>query len=158
MVLYSGFARYDEVMPAATLQGLAALCRSNWKMASQTFTDMSLREMAPDVAIRLAEILRETIDAEVLTTTLETTVDVTDSLPLVHAPTLVLHRVNDSALSFANSQKIAASIPNARLALSAAVRQIVAGKRFLISDRGEQALRVFEDPVHVYDVSWREAA
>jgi class 3 adenylate cyclase len=35
------------------------------------------------------------------------------------------------------------------------VRQIVAGKQFLFSDRGETALRGFEDPVHVYEVNWR---
>jgi class 3 adenylate cyclase len=31
----------------------------------------------------------------------------------------------------------------------------VAGKRFLFSDRGETALRGFEDPVRLYEVSWR---
>jgi class 3 adenylate cyclase len=36
------------------------------------------------------------------------------------------------------------------------VRQIVAGKRFLFSGRGETALRGFEDPVRVYEMNWRE--
>ena len=38
------------------------------------------------------------------------------------------------------------------------VRQIVAGKGFLLADRGETALRGFEDPVRLYEVRWREEA
>jgi class 3 adenylate cyclase len=36
------------------------------------------------------------------------------------------------------------------------VREVVAGKGFLFSDRGEAALRGFEDPVRLYEVLWRE--
>jgi class 3 adenylate cyclase len=36
------------------------------------------------------------------------------------------------------------------------VRELSAGKGFLFSDRGETALRGFEDPVRLYEVSWRE--
>jgi len=37
------------------------------------------------------------------------------------------------------------------------VRGLVAGKKFLFSDRGETAMRGFEDPVRLYEVSWRES-
>jgi class 3 adenylate cyclase len=37
-----------------------------------------------------------------------------------------------------------------------AVRHLLAGKDFLFSDRGEIALRGFEDPVRLYEVRWRE--
>ena len=40
--------------------------------------------------------------------------------------------------------------------VSDVVRQLVAGKEFLFSDRGETALRGFEDPMRLYEVSWRE--
>ena len=36
------------------------------------------------------------------------------------------------------------------------VRELAAGKRFLFSDRGEVALRGFEDPVRLYEVRWSE--
>ncbi len=135
MVLYSAFARYDEVMPADTLKGLAALCRSNWRMASQTFTDMSLREHVPEKALRLAEVLRETVSAEVVASAMESTVDVTECLAAIAAPTLVLHRVNDSAMPFATSQKLAASIPNARLApLSGTINYPALGDRQEVVD------------------------
>lgn len=35
------------------------------------------------------------------------------------------------------------------------VRQLAAGKRYLFSDNGEATLRGFEDPVRLYEVSWR---
>jgi hypothetical protein len=37
------------------------------------------------------------------------------------------------------------------------VRELAAGKGFLFADRGESALRGFEDPVRLYEVRWREA-
>jgi adenylate cyclase len=36
------------------------------------------------------------------------------------------------------------------------VRQLAAGKGFLFADRGEQALRGFEDPVRLWELRWRE--
>jgi class 3 adenylate cyclase len=36
------------------------------------------------------------------------------------------------------------------------VRELAAGKGFLLSDQGDVALRGFEDPVRLYEVRWRE--
>ncbi len=36
------------------------------------------------------------------------------------------------------------------------VRELAAGKQFMFADLGETALRGFEDPVRLYEVSWRE--
>ena len=36
------------------------------------------------------------------------------------------------------------------------VRELAAGKQFLFADLGETALRGFEDPVRLFEVSWRE--
>ncbi len=36
------------------------------------------------------------------------------------------------------------------------VRELAAGRQFLFSDRGDTALRGFEDPVRLYEVRWRE--
>ena len=37
-------------------------------------------------------------------------------------------------------------------------RELVAGKGFLFSNRGDVVLRGFEDPVRLYEVRWREEA
>ncbi|HEU4759014.1 MAG TPA: adenylate/guanylate cyclase domain-containing protein [Dehalococcoidia bacterium] len=52
--------------------------------------------------------------------------------------------------------RIAAQAQGGEILVSDVVRQLVAGKGFLFSDRGEHALRGFEDPVRVYEVRWRE--
>lgn len=50
--------------------------------------------------------------------------------------------------------RIAAKAEGGEILVSDVVRQVVAGKGFLFSDRGDVALRGFEDPVRVYGVLW----
>ena len=52
--------------------------------------------------------------------------------------------------------RIAAKAEGGEILASEGVRQIVVGKGFLFSDRGDVVLRGFEDPVRLYDVRWRE--
>ncbi len=54
--------------------------------------------------------------------------------------------------------RIAAKAEGGEILTSDTVRGLVAGKRFLFADRGDTALRGFEDPVRLYEVSWREDA
>jgi class 3 adenylate cyclase/pimeloyl-ACP methyl ester carboxylesterase len=43
-----------------------------------------------------------------------------------------------------------------QIVVSNVVRELVAGKGFLFGDRGEVALRGFEDPVRVYELRWEQ--
>jgi len=52
--------------------------------------------------------------------------------------------------------RIAAQAKGGEILASDVVRQLVAGKGFLFADRGEVALRGFEDPVRLYEVRWEE--
>jgi adenylate cyclase len=52
--------------------------------------------------------------------------------------------------------RIAAQAQGGEILASNVVRELVAGRGFLFADRGERALRGFEDPVKVYEVSWQE--
>jgi class 3 adenylate cyclase len=54
--------------------------------------------------------------------------------------------------------RIAAKAEGGEIVVSDVVRQLVAGKGFLFSDRGDVVLRGFEDPVRLYEVRWREEA
>ncbi len=51
--------------------------------------------------------------------------------------------------------RIASKAEGGEILASNVVRELVAGKEFLFSDRGETTLRGFEDRVHIYQVSWR---
>ena len=53
------------------------------------------------------------------------------------------------------ASRIAAAAQGGEVLASMAVRELCAGKGFLFADRGEQAMRGFEDPVRVFEVSWR---
>jgi class 3 adenylate cyclase/predicted esterase len=52
--------------------------------------------------------------------------------------------------------RIAARAEGGEILASNVVRELVAGKGFLFSDRGDVVLRGFEDPVRLYEVRWRE--
>jgi len=52
--------------------------------------------------------------------------------------------------------RIAAQAEGGEILASLAVRELCAGKGFLFADRGDVALRGFEDPVRLYEVRWRE--
>lgn len=53
------------------------------------------------------------------------------------------------------ASRIAALADGGEILVSDVVRQLVAGKRYMFGDRGEQALRGFDDPVRVFEVRWR---
>jgi class 3 adenylate cyclase len=54
--------------------------------------------------------------------------------------------------------RIAAEAEGGEILASDVVRQLVAGKGFLFSDRGEVELRGFEEAVRLYEVRWQEPA
>ena len=52
--------------------------------------------------------------------------------------------------------RVCAEADAGEILVSNVVRELVAGKGFLFSDRGDHALKGFEDPVRLYEVRWRE--
>jgi class 3 adenylate cyclase len=52
--------------------------------------------------------------------------------------------------------RICAYAQPGQILASNVVRELAAGKRFLFSDRGDVALRGFEDPVRLHEVRWEE--
>jgi class 3 adenylate cyclase len=54
--------------------------------------------------------------------------------------------------------RICARAEPGQILVPTVVRELAAGKGFLLADLGEIALRGFEDPVRLYEVRWREDA
>ena len=52
--------------------------------------------------------------------------------------------------------RIAALAQGGEILVANVVRELAAGKGFLFADRGEAALRGFDDPVRLFEVRWRE--
>jgi class 3 adenylate cyclase/pimeloyl-ACP methyl ester carboxylesterase len=53
------------------------------------------------------------------------------------------------------ARRICDQASGSEILVSDVVRQLVAGKQFLFSDRGEVALRGFEDPARLYELRWQ---
>jgi class 3 adenylate cyclase len=54
------------------------------------------------------------------------------------------------------ASRIAAKAGGAEILVADTVRGLCSGKGFLFADRGEFVAKGFEEPVRVYEVSWRE--
>jgi class 3 adenylate cyclase len=52
--------------------------------------------------------------------------------------------------------RIAAAAKGGEILVSNVVRELAKGKGFLFADRGEVALRGFDEPVRLYEVRWQE--
>jgi len=52
--------------------------------------------------------------------------------------------------------RIAAQAKGGEILVANVVKELAAGKRFLFADRGEVALRGFEDPVRLYEMRWQD--
>jgi class 3 adenylate cyclase len=53
------------------------------------------------------------------------------------------------------ASRIAARAEGGEILVSDNVRSLCSGKNFLFADRGDFTAKGFEDPVHIYEVSWR---
>jgi class 3 adenylate cyclase len=54
------------------------------------------------------------------------------------------------------ARRICDQASGSEILVSDVVRQLVAGKGFLFADRGEVALRGFEDPARLYELRWQD--
>jgi class 3 adenylate cyclase len=58
--------------------------------------------------------------------------------------------------SIITTARIAAAARGDQILASDVVRQLLAGKGFVFTERGEHALKGFDEPVRLYEVRWRE--
>ena len=112
LILYGTFASRGDVMQGDQLNALVNLCRTDWHSAAQLFADQSVRELLPEDGVKFAEIFRQSASGENVARLLSVRSDLTELLPLVKCPTLVIHRRSDPVIPFSAGQKLAAAIPN----------------------------------------------
>jgi class 3 adenylate cyclase/pimeloyl-ACP methyl ester carboxylesterase len=125
LILYGGFARgaYKRAKNELELQkakALAGLIRTGWGDDSpayrQLFSSLIMPGATHEQLEKFAERQRVTTTAECAYRYFETTrsLDVTELLPKVHAPTLVMHVRGDLVQPFDCGRELAAGIPAAR--------------------------------------------
>jgi len=96
---------------------LVAMVRAHWGMGSRLFADLFRPDVSEAGARHLAEVLRDSADRETAASYLEAlyAVDVTDLLPTVRAPALVVHYRGDRVVPFTGGRQLATGLPDARL-------------------------------------------
>ena len=120
LVLGNGGTHIRQSGTADVLKAFAALARTNWSVAAQTFADLGPREEEPGEAMELARIVRDSTTGETVARMFEDgleAADITESIPSITVPTLVMHHIDNTVTPIGVSRSLAAAIPGARLAL-----------------------------------------
>ena len=118
LILWNSIARSTDFTGGPQVQALVQLANADWEMFTETIAHIAFGWSAGEEARRYAAVIRESATQEWVQAFLAAPdVDVTELLPQVTPPTLVLHR-RETAIPPVNIARVLASrIPNARLAL-----------------------------------------
>jgi len=119
LILWCSWARASDFYASPRLRALRELLERDWELYHETMAHIlaGFSEGAP--AHHAAELYRESVTREALRTTIAALreFDVTDLLPQVRAPTLVLHRRQVRLFDVDLARHLASHIPDARLLL-----------------------------------------
>ncbi len=118
LILWGSGARTTDITGGPQAQALVQLANADWEMFTETFVHVAFGWSPGEEARRYAAVIRESVTQEWVRAFLAAPdIDVTELLPQVRSPTLVLHRRQVVAPSVDTARGLASRIPNARLAL-----------------------------------------
>jgi len=117
LILYGSYHDGTTAYFRDLVDGFGALIKADWGGYGATaLMDMFVPGLPAEARTAVAEFFRQAADAEGAIATLKSLFDfrVTDLLPRVKVPTLVLHRRGDKTCPFQQGREMAARIPGAR--------------------------------------------
>jgi Predicted hydrolases or acyltransferases (alpha/beta hydrolase superfamily) len=119
LVLYGGWVQGDRIASAELREHVLGLIEHHWGLGSEVLIDIFAPGADAGVRQSLAVHQRSSASAETAHRTLAAgyQLDVTEELPRVTAPTLVIHRQDDRAVPLAEGQRLAAGIHGAELTI-----------------------------------------
>lgn len=118
LILWCTTVSSSELLETPMFRGMMALLEHDWDLFTETMAQLVYGFSGGEPARRFAETLRESVSYDAAKATIGTLeYDVSELLPRVACPTLVMHRREMAAPSPESAKIIAASIPGARLAL-----------------------------------------
>src|SRR5215204_4278144 len=111
-MLYGSYAEGSSITPPAVREAIVATIRSHWGIGSRLLSDIFLGEVSSQEQERFARFQRLAVSADAAARLLEQVYrnDVRDQLPLVKAPTIVVHRREDRAIPYRLDREIAAQM------------------------------------------------
>ncbi|MBI2912710.1 MAG: adenylate/guanylate cyclase domain-containing protein [Chloroflexi bacterium] len=117
LILYGCFARGQDIGTPEAGEALIRLFRAGWEIGSEIIPVLIMPGADPDTARRYFTALRESCAAAAAAAQLEAVgrEDVTELLPQIKVPTLVVHARHDRAFPFELGRQLASLMPNARL-------------------------------------------
>jgi pimeloyl-ACP methyl ester carboxylesterase/DNA-binding CsgD family transcriptional regulator len=117
LMLYGAYAAGPSITPPAVGEAIVATIRSHWGIGSRLLSDIFLGEVSSQEQERFARFQRLAASADTAAALLEQVYrnDVRDQLPLVKAPTMVVHRREDRAIPYRLGREVAAGIMGATL-------------------------------------------
>ena len=117
LMLYGSYAEGPSISPPAVREAIVATVRSHWGIGSRLLSDILLGEVSSQEQERFARFQRLAASADAAARLLEQVYrnDVRDQLPLVKAPTMVVHRREDRAIPYRLGREVAAGISGATL-------------------------------------------
>ena len=114
LILSRTYAKASDITTRERWQPLIELARTNWRMAAEIFAGID-DPNRDEAAIRTNRLLGEGVDGEDAANWLaqQYEVDVTDLLPEIRQPTLVLSSRDDRSIRFELGRDLATRIPHA---------------------------------------------
>lgn len=115
LVLYGAYADGSAIASPEVGDAIVSAVRAHWGLGSRLLSDLFLGDADPTEHERFARLQRESATAETAAALLRLAygLDVREHLPLVRAPSLVVHRRADRAVPFRLGREVAAAIPGA---------------------------------------------
>jgi len=119
LVLYGGWARGADISPPAVQDHVLGLIESHWGLGADVLTDIFAPDADAATRAELARYQRASSSAAMARAllALSYSLDVSDLLADVRAPTLVVHRNEDRAAPVAQAAALADGITDAELVL-----------------------------------------
>jgi pimeloyl-ACP methyl ester carboxylesterase/DNA-binding CsgD family transcriptional regulator len=151
LVIYGSTARGSDLAAEPVRKSLLSLVRAHWGLGSRVLSDIWFPDAPAESADRFARFQRSAATGDMAARLLEMfyQTDVTELLPSIAVPTLVLHRRGSRAVRFELGRQLAALIPDAHLSTLEGRRQPIyaengeaaatAIRSFLAGDAAEPA-------------------
>jgi len=117
MVLFAGSARGWNAMSAKQTQALLSLIEQDWDLFADTAAHQWMGWSSGEAGRAIAEGIRGAVTPQVARATLQaaSAADVTEQLPRVAAPTLVLHPRDMAQIPVEVARSLAVGLPRGRL-------------------------------------------
>jgi class 3 adenylate cyclase len=119
LVLWCTYARSSDYSQSSEIQATRDVMDKNWAMYTKTVAHVRLGWSEGEPARRFAAVMQESLSPEALHASISAfkDLDVTELLPKVQCPVLLLHRRQLSWLPVDTAKDLASRLPDARLTL-----------------------------------------